>query len=142
MNDRLNVPSRSLNLLIVEDEALIAMMVEDALALHGHVIVGIAEDVASALDLADAHHVDFALCDVRLANGDSGVDAAIELGRRGIPVVYLSGNCPPSAAHRLVVGCISKPFHTASLNASVLAAFEIAGGASPDLAPTALTLYR
>ncbi|MCC2977038.1 response regulator [Sphingomonas sp. PL-96] len=131
----------TLNLLIVEDEALIAMTIEDALTSYGHRVVGIAEDVASALSLARAHPVDLALCDVRLAHGDSGVDAAARLADRGIPVVYLSGNCPTDAAAPLVVGCISKPFRTASLHASVLAAHAIAKGGSAIKAPEALALY-
>ncbi|MET1757137.1 response regulator [Novosphingobium sp. RD2P27] len=132
---------RPLNLLVVEDEALIAMLIEDALTLHGHTVVGIADNVDDALALAEEHEIDLALCDVRLAKGDSGVDAALKLADRGVPVVYLSGNCPGSAGHPLILGCVSKPFHTAALHKSVAAAHAIAAGAKSD-PPEALTLYH
>ena len=131
-----------LNLLIVEDEALIAMTVEDALLSYGHTVVGIADTVASALDISRSYPIDLALCDVRLANGDSGIDAANGLAQQGIPVVYLSGNCPPDAFNPLVIGCISKPFHTAALNSAVLAGYQIAKGGERSEVPPALTLYN
>ncbi|MEZ0497401.1 response regulator [Sphingomonas sp. IW22] len=131
-----------LNLLIVEDEALIAMTVKDALLSYGHTVVGIADTVTSALDISRSCPVDLALCDVRLANGDSGIDAADGLAQQGIPVVYLSGNCPPDAVSPLVVGCISKPFHTAGLNSAVLVSYQIAKGGERIEVPPALTLYN
>jgi two-component system, response regulator PdtaR len=130
-----------LNLLIVEDEALIAMTIEDALLSYGHTVAGIADTVASALDIARSYAIDLALCDVRLANGDSGIDAANELTQQGIPVVYLSGNCPQGASNSLVVGCISKPFRTNGLNSAVLLAYQIAKGGKRTGALGALTLY-
>jgi CheY-like chemotaxis protein len=132
----------SLNLLIVEDEVLIALSIEDTLLSSGHVIVGIAGDVASALDLARSSKIDLALCDVRLAKGDSGIDVASRLADQGIPVVYLSGNCPPHASHALVLGCISKPFQTAALHSAVVAAYQIANGARHVDTPRELTLFR
>lgn len=133
--------TRTLNLLIVEDEALIAMTIEDALTADGHRVIGVADTLESARDHTRAHAIDLALCDVRLANGDSGIQVASELARQGIPVVYLSGNCPPASSEPLVVGCISKPFHAATLPSTVLAAYRIAKGEERGGAPQALTLY-
>ena len=130
-----------LNLLIVEDEALIAMTIEDALLTHGHTVVGIADTVTSALDLAGRYAVDLALCDVRLAHGDSGIEAAHKLAEQGIAVVYLSGNCPPGSSDPLVIGCISKPFSVAALHSTVMAAYRIAKGEWLIDAPRALSLY-
>ena len=127
--------------LIVEDEALIAMMMEDALVARGHRVVGVADTLSSALDLAGAHAIDLALCDVRLANGDSGVDVARALAQQGIPVVYVSGNCPADAPHPLVIGCVNKPVPVAALHATVLAACQIAEGGEVAV-PPALKLYR
>lgn len=130
------------NLLIVEDEALIAMMMEDALISRGHRVVGVADTLPSALDLAGAHAIDLALCDVRLANGDSGVEVATQLAQQGIPVVYVSGNCPADAPHPLVIGCVNKPVPVAALHATVLAACQIAKADEPVAVPPALILYR
>ncbi|WP_230483883.1 response regulator [Sphingomonas sp. Leaf21] len=130
-----------LNLLIIEDEALVAMLVEDALTLHGHRVVGIADTVASALALADEDLPDLALCDVKLADGDSGVTAAQLLADRGIPCIFLSGNCPDRGGHPLVIGCIAKPFRAGSLGAAVRAAHQVATGARPSDPPPSLRFY-
>ncbi|KAK0348723.1 hypothetical protein LTR94_036045, partial [Friedmanniomyces endolithicus] len=41
-----------LRIMLVEDEALVAMLVEDALTLHGHIVTGVADTQAGALALA------------------------------------------------------------------------------------------
>ena len=131
-----------LNLLIIEDEALVAMLVEDALTLHGHRVIGIADTVASALALAEAERPDLVLCDVKLANGDSGLTAAQLLAHRGIPSVFLSGNCPERGGHPLVIGCIAKPFRAGTLGAAVRAAHLTAQGKRPIDPPAALKFYH
>ncbi len=131
-----------LNLIIIEDEALVAMLVEDALTLHGHRVIGIADTVSSAMALADAERPDLALCDVKLAEGDSGVTAAQLLADRGIPCVFLSGNCPEHGGHPLVIGCIAKPFRAGSLGAAVRAAHLTAIGKRPSDPPPALKFYH
>ncbi|USU05459.1 response regulator [Sphingomonadaceae bacterium OTU29MARTA1] len=132
---------RSLKLLVVEDEALVAMLVEDALTLHGHRVVGIADTLASALETADREHPDMALCDVKLALGDNGIAVAQALAGRGIPSIFLSGNCPAGAGHPLILGCIAKPFHNATLGDAVNAAYAITRGETPARMPSMLTLY-
>lgn len=131
----------TLKLLVVEDEALVAMLIEDALTLHGHSVIGIADTLADALALADAETPDMALCDVKLALGDDGIAVAEALAARGIPCIFLSGNCPPSASNKLIIGCIAKPFHNASLGDAVNAAYGCAKGTAPASMPSILNLY-
>jgi DNA-binding response OmpR family regulator len=130
-----------LNLLVIEDEALVAMLVEDALTLHGHRVIGIADTVAAAMALAEQDRPDLVLCDVKLADGDSGLTAAQLLADRGIPCIFLSGNCPDRGGHPLVIGCIAKPFRAGSLGAAVRAAYQVAMGQTPAAAPAALRFY-
>lgn len=130
-----------LRIMLVEDEALVAMLVEDALTLHGHVVTGIADTRASALALADADRPDLALCDVRLAQGDSGRAVAITLAERGIPCLFLSGNCPESADHPLILGCVAKPFYTAGLGYAIAAAMARVQGQAPERIPNELRFY-
>lgn len=130
-----------LRLLVVEDEALVAMLIEDALTLHGHTVVGIADTAAAALAIADRERPDMALCDVKLADGDSGPDIAAALAERGIACLFLSGNCPVHAGNPLIVGCLPKPFHTASIGTAVQAAWAIALGRSPATVPAGMALY-
>lgn len=130
-----------LNILIVEDEALVAMLIEDALTLHGHRVVGIADTLAAAMALAEGDRPDLALCDVRLAHGDSGVAIAQALAARDIPCVFLSGNCPDAVSDPRIIGCVAKPFHTAGLGMAVDAAYRVARGDTPERLPPELVLY-
>lgn len=130
-----------LNILVVEDEAMVAMLIEDALTLHGHHVVGVVDTLADALAVADRHRPDIALCDVRLALGDNGVVVAEALAARGIPSVFLSGYCPGSPAHPLIKGWIAKPFHNAALGDAVNAAFAVIRGDHNVTIPAMLRLY-
>jgi CheY-like chemotaxis protein len=77
-------------ILVVEDEALLAMTIEDVLADAGATVVGPASAVARALDLAADGPLDAALLDINL--GDERSDAVAEMLRnRGVPVVLATG---------------------------------------------------
>lgn len=128
-------------ILLVEDEALVAMLVEDALIEQGHVVTGIADTHAVALALADADRPDLALCDVRLARGDCGLGVATALAERGIPCLFLSGNCPDAADHPLILGCVAKPFQAAALGRIVQAALARLHGDATERIPAALRFY-
>ena len=133
---------KSLRILVVEDEALVAMLIEDALTLYEHKVVGVADNVAAAMMIAMREPIDLALCDIRLADGDSGVEVAARLGAVGIPSLYLSGNCPPITDNPMVVGYMAKPFPTAALGRAVIAAHAVAHGCQPQAMPTGMQLYR
>lgn len=130
-----------LRILLVEDEALVAMLVEDALVAQGHVVTGIADTRADALALADVDRPDLALCDVRLAQGDCGLGVATTLAERGIPCLFLSGNCPDIADHPLILGCVAKPFQSASLARVIDAALARLRGETPERVPRELRFY-
>lgn len=98
--------------LIVEDDALIAMLLEDMVDLLGFELAGSAASVPAALSLlAGDLPVDAALLDVNLA-GQRVYPVADELLRRGIPFAFCSGygeagtDDPTYAA----VPVIAKPF--------------------------------
>ncbi|WP_294321249.1 response regulator [uncultured Sphingomonas sp.] len=131
----------ALRILLVEDEALVAMLVEDALVLHGHIVTGIADTRAEALALAEADRPDLALCDVRLAHGDCGRGVAATLAERGIPCLFLSGNCPDVADHPLILGCVAKPFQAAALDRVIDAVLVRLAGKMPERVPAELRFY-
>lgn len=131
----------TLRILLVEDEALVAMLIEDALGLHGHVVVGVADTTEAALRIADAERPDLALCDIRLAEGDTGVVVARGLADRGIPSLFLCGGCPPRSDNPLIIGCVAKPFHSGQIRVAVRIARAIADGRAITCVPPGLTLY-
>ncbi|WP_421611175.1 response regulator, partial [Bradyrhizobium ottawaense] len=78
------------SVLLVEDEALIQMMIADMLVELGHTVVAEASDLASALEHANNTEFDFAVLDVLLGRTSSEPVAAA-LAERNIPFAFASG---------------------------------------------------
>lgn len=78
--------------LLVEDEALVAMLVEDMLADHGCILAASASRLTEAISLASdpALDVDLAILDVNLA-GEPVFAVAEALAGRGIPFAFATG---------------------------------------------------
>jgi CheY-like chemotaxis protein len=80
----------SLRLMLVEDEALIAMMAEDLIEALGHEIAVTAATLEEALAACANGVFDAALLDVNL-NGDSSMAVATALKARGCPFAFTTG---------------------------------------------------
>jgi DNA-binding response OmpR family regulator len=77
-------------ILVVEDEMLVAMLMEDTLSDLGHEVVGPAMRLETALAAADNEDIDFAILDINLA-GKQSFPVADRLTARGIPFMFASG---------------------------------------------------
>jgi len=77
-------------ILIVEDEFLVAMLLEDLLTEMGHQVIGTFAQVDEAVKFANQADVNFAILDINLAGATSFPVAEI-LRRRGIPFLFASG---------------------------------------------------
>lgn len=77
-------------ILIVEDEMLVAVLVEDTLADYGGDIIGVAATLREARRFATSEDFDAAVMDVNLA-GESVHPVAEILENRGIPFIFVSG---------------------------------------------------
>ena len=108
------------NILIVEDEPLIAMMVEDYLDLLGHRVAGSCDNVADALAMVAGGDIDAALLDVNLRSGEKSFAVADALAQAGIPFVFATGGSGDSIeeAHR-DAPTLSKPFTLDGLEAAL-----------------------
>jgi chemotaxis family two-component system sensor kinase Cph1 len=80
--------------LVVEDEMIVAMMLEGLLTDLGYRVIKAAR-VGRAVGLAATEAIDAAILDVNLA-GETSYPVADELRRRGIPFVFASGYAPDS----------------------------------------------
>lgn len=78
-------------ILIVEDEPLIAMMLEDFLDILGRQVAGVADSVATALPLVSAGGIDAAIVDVNLNGGEKCWPVADALAAANIPFVVATG---------------------------------------------------
>ncbi len=89
-------------ILIVEDEPLIAMMLEDFLDALDKQVAGTADCVSAALDLVAGGAIDGAILDVNLRGGEQSWPIADALAQAGIPFVLATGGGDGSIveAHR------------------------------------------
>jgi CheY-like chemotaxis protein len=105
------MPGTTRSILIVEDEPLIAMMLEDFLESLGHDVVATCETVADALRHVEAGGFDVAIIDVQLKDGERVWPVADRLAAAGTPFVIATGGHvePPPATHA-GVPVLSKPY--------------------------------
>jgi CheY-like chemotaxis protein len=125
--------SKSLTILIVEDEALVAAAVTDILEEMGFDITGVAASGLEALALVADRKPRLALIDIRLAGSVDGIELAVQLREEyGIPAIFLSGATGPEIALRAQaaqpLGMMQKPFRPSE----VFNAIERAMGAIPE----------
>ncbi|PTQ11695.1 transcriptional regulator [Sphingomonas oleivorans] len=99
-----------LSVLIIEDEPLVAMMLEDFVEALGHRVAGSADCIGEALGRVEAGGFDIAILDVNLRDGVSW-PVADALADRGFAFVLATGGHldPPPARHA-GAALLSKPF--------------------------------
>jgi PAS domain S-box-containing protein len=76
--------------LLVEDEALVAMMIQECLTEYGHSVVGPISRAADALAAAKQGEFDAAILDINLSDGMAYPVAEI-LSQRGVPFAFVTG---------------------------------------------------
>lgn len=81
----------TMRVLLVEDEPLIAMMLEDFLDALDRQHAGTADSVASALSMVEEGALDVAILDVNLRGGEKSFAIADALAAKNIPFVFASG---------------------------------------------------
>jgi len=122
------------DVLIIEDEAFIAMDLEGLVESLGHRTVGVARTHKEAVALATRRRPGLILADIKLADGSSGLDAVNELLQTfEVPVIFitayperfLTGERPEPAF------LIAKPFQPATVSAVVSQALFFDRNARP-----------
>jgi DNA-binding response OmpR family regulator len=130
-----------MRILIVEDEALIAMALAETLEDGGHQVLGPCASAAEAETLCALGLPDLALLDVNLGEGGCGVALARTLRARwGLPVIFASGQSP--AASDVALGSIRKPYDAATILRSLDVAADLIAGRHPASVPGGFNLYH
>ena len=110
------------DILIIEDEPLIAMDLESLVEGLGHNVTGVARTRTEAVKLAQTKRPGLILADIQLADGSSGLDAVNDLLKSfEVPVIFitayperfLTGERPEPAF------LIAKPFQPANVSAVI-----------------------
>jgi DNA-directed RNA polymerase specialized sigma24 family protein len=110
------------DVLIVEDEPIVALDLDRLVRSLGHRVAGVASTRSQAQALAAGRALGLVLADVRLADGSSGVDVASDILRDfDIPVVFIT-----AFPERLLTGqrpepafLVAKPFQDATVRAVI-----------------------
>jgi len=111
------------SIMIIEDEAIIAMDLEGVVADMGHRVTGIARTRTEAVELAKTEKPDLILSDIQLADNSSGIDAVHDILEHygDMPVIFIT-----AFPERLLTGerpepafLISKPYSEAQVRSAV-----------------------
>ena len=110
------------NVLIIEDEPIIAADIEGLVEDLGHTVDGIAATHTSAVEIVEGKKPGLVLADVQLADGSSGIDAVADiLESYDVPVIFIT-----AFPERLLTGdkpepayLISKPFKPENVKAAI-----------------------
>jgi PAS domain S-box-containing protein len=112
------------NILIVEDESIVAWDIKETLEKLGHQVVDLVVSGAEAIRAATTSHPDLVLMDIRLAGEIDGITAGAEIYERlNIPVVYLTAHADERTLDRATqsnpFGYIIKPFRSQTLQSTI-----------------------
>jgi len=120
------VPTRSLRILIGEDESVTALGMEQDLRSLGHTVLGIASDGVTAISMARALSPDLVVLDVKMPHL-GGLEAARQIhAERAVPIIIVTAYSDPATVSAAASGPIFhylvKPVTAAQLSAAIAVA--------------------
>jgi len=129
-------------LMIVEDEALVAMMLRDELEDAGYHVLDLTDRHTEALEVAKTCNPDLALVNIRLAGRDDGIELAEHLKALGIPVLLISGQVSRArSAKTVAIASLPKPYDAADMVVAVTYLLACLAGDSSLPKPAALEVF-
>jgi DNA-binding response OmpR family regulator len=126
---------------IVEDEPLVAFENEHLLGEAGYEVVATVDNLADAVRAIQEEELDLVLSDITLSGEGDGMDVARAAAAKGVPVLFVTGNCPIEA-QTLGVGCLAKPYTDKMLKAALDALDDKLQGRKVKKLPPGLRLYE
>src|SRR5690606_33906882 len=110
--------------LVVEDEAVSASLLQKMLMAGGFEVVGICQSGDDAIDLARKESPEVVLMDIQIEGSMDGVETATEIQRLcGAAIVYVSGHSDDATLGRAArtgsSGYLIKPFDKRELWAAI-----------------------
>lgn len=113
-----------INILIVEDEAVLAMSLGDKLETEGYRVVGIANNGLKAIDLFHHNTIDLLLCDIHIKGDLDGIETVQQImAIRRVPIIYLTAFSDDDTVNRaqktFPAAYLVKPYNTATLRIAI-----------------------
>lgn len=111
-----------MNVLIVEDESIVALDIAGTLEEAGYRVTGIADSYDEAMQLLKQQPVDIMICDINLGNGPSGIDLVKSIKEhQNIQTVFLTAFTDDDTLNDAIetdpCGYLAKPFKREDLSA-------------------------
>ncbi len=108
--------AEKITVLIVEDEAMAALMLKKILDLLGYQVYEPVATGQDAISSAEKEKPDVILMDIRLPGDIDGIQAAQEIvSRRKIPIIFMTGYMDEEILQRAralnPAACLTKPMH-------------------------------
>ncbi len=122
------------NILIVEDELIVAMMIEQMIEDVGAHTVGPATSLEQALALAASAELDVAILDLNLNGRRTGGVASI-LQERGVPFIFATGYGSGGGEDFGQKAVLQKPFQMAQFIAALTSAINVKAEPSQSVSP-------
>ncbi len=112
------------NILVVEDENIVAKDIQMSLRKLGYNVVAICSNGEAAINAVEEHAPDIVLMDIMLKGDMSGIEAAEQIiARFNIPIIYLTAYADESTLSKAKItepyGYIIKPFKEIDLRTSI-----------------------
>lgn len=119
-----NMPTEKINILIVEDESIVAMDLAAGLEHDGYHVAGIADNATEARELFTTHKIDILLMDVNIIGDKDGIDTAIELlQHKTVPVIFLTAFTDPVTVNRVkdiqAAAFLTKPYNVTNVRIAI-----------------------
>lgn len=116
--------TEKINILIVEDESIVALDLATALHEDGYAVIGIADHSEEATRLFTQYAVDIVLMDIHLAGEKDGIETVIDLMKiRQTPVIYLTAFTDHATVQRVKhtypSGFLVKPYQISNVRIAV-----------------------
>jgi len=127
-------------ILIVEDEPLVAFDNEYMLQDADYEVVATVDSFAAASEVIEAEALDLVLTDLSLSGEGDGTDVARAAWAKGVPVLFVTGNCSEEAKS-LALGWLAKPYSEKVLLGALEAIDAHIQGKESKKVPEQLTLY-
>ena len=113
-----------INIMIIEDEVVVAMDLESRLKKLGYNVVGIYGDSEKALNYIDVHTPDLILCDINIRGKKSGIDIAMHVRKhKRVPLIFVTALSDKAtldqAKKALPYGYIVKPYEDNDLSSAI-----------------------
>jgi len=107
--------TKSLRIVVADDEAYIRQYFTRMLPRLGHQVVGVAANGRELVELCTEEEPDLIITDIRMPEL-SGIEAADEISKsQSIPIIIVSAHEKPATDNPHIVGYLVKPFETEEL---------------------------